>query len=737
MRIFASVSGRRDQLIAAFLLLASLLLIYPSTASAETQVLHVGLEDSYALSNAITYLEDAGGRLTLDGILGAEAQQRFAPLAREREATNFGLTPSAFWLRATLRRQPSAASHWLLEIAYPSLDKIELFIPRDGGFERQVSGDLLPFTARPFPHRNHVFPIELASDQARTLYIRVESQGTVTVPVRLWQPAALWQYDQKSYTSLSLYFGMLMGLALYNLLLYFSLHDRLYLTYVAFAACMAVGQSAMNGFGAQFLWPDWAWWTNVSLPTGMGATGFFATMFTRDFLSTAIKLPRLDRVLVALAVLFILSSAAALFLPYWISAWMINVVGVIFSVLVVITGVYSLCQGHPGARYFLLAWSLLLVSAGAISLHNFGVLPSNILTINSLLVGSAIEMLLLSFALADRINVTLREKVLAQADAIAAEQRLSVAHGELEQINRTLEQTVAERTQHLSEALDFSETVMLNSPLPMRVYAAGGQCVMVNEAYAHLMGGTREELLAQNFRNFVSWRKSGLLDDGLTALAQHSPQRREVQLLTSFGKELWLDYRILPTYLNGEDHLLVQCVDLTERKRLEEELRHIAFHDSLTRLPNRRLLLDRLGQAMRASKRQNSHVAVLYLDLNKFKQLNDAHGHDVGDRLLIEVADRLRQVVRDSDTVARLGGDEFVVLMEGLGEERQPAVEYATFVADKIRGALGTEYIFGDTHYLGSVSVGIKLFIGDEGDPDQILKEADTAMYAAKKAQNT
>jgi diguanylate cyclase (GGDEF)-like protein len=204
-------------------------------------------------------------------------------------------------------------------------------------------------------------------------------------------------------------------------------------------------------------------------------------------------------------------------------------------------------------------------------------------------------------------------------------------------------------------------------------------------------------------------------------------------MVTSFGKKLWLDFQMLPVPLNGEDHLLVQCVDLTELKHQEEELRHNATHDALTGLPNRRLLLDRLGKAARASKRLNSYAAVLFLDLNKFKQLNDAHGHDVGDLLLIAVADRLRQFVRDNDTVARLGGDEFVVVLEGLGAQAMHASEYVAIVADKIRGTLGAEYILGDIHYLGSASVGTKLFLGD-CEPDQILKDADAAMYEDKKA---
>lgn len=297
-----------------------------------------------------------------------------------------------------------------------------------------------------------------------------------------------------------------------------------------------------------------------------------------------------------------------------------------------------------------------------------------------------------------------------------------------------LEQRVAERTVHLSEALEFNETMLLNSPLPMGVYDESGQCVMVNESYARFVGATREALLAQNFHEIASWQKTSLLGDCLAALRLHLPQQREAHTVTSFGKDVWFEYRILPRHLKGQNHLLIQFFDLTERKQMEEQLRELAFHDPLTRLPNRRLLLDRLKQAMRFGKRDSGYLAVLFLDLNKFKALNDTYGHDTGDRMLIEVARRLQGVVRDSDTVARFGGDEFIVLLSGLGSDFERAAQYAESVVEKIHSALSVEYRFDNIHFQGSASVGIKLLLGGDHDPGQILKEADAAMYEIKKA---
>jgi len=296
-----------------------------------------------------------------------------------------------------------------------------------------------------------------------------------------------------------------------------------------------------------------------------------------------------------------------------------------------------------------------------------------------------------------------------------------------------LEQHVIERTAHLSEALEFNETMLLSSPLPMGIYAETGQCVMANEAYAGFAGATREALMAQNFHEIASWQRTSLLGDCLTALKLHTSQQREAQMVTSFGKEVWFEYRILPRHLKGKVHLLIQFFDLTERKRVEKELRHLAFHDSLTRLPNRRLLLDRLTQALSLGKRENSYLAVLFIDLNRFKQLNDNYGHDTGDQMLIEVANRLRYIVRLSDTVARLGGDEFIVLLTGLSTDAEQAAQHTESVVEKVRSALNAKYVIDNIHHQGSASVGVKLIPGGDVDPDQILKEADLAMYHIKK----
>ena len=223
------------------------------------------------------------------------------------------------------------------------------------------------------------------------------------------------------------------------------------------------------------------------------------------------------------------------------------------------------------------------------------------------------------------------------------------------------------------------------------------------------------------------------------------PVTFEVQQRCKDGRLIWAEVLSKP---ERDEHGTIVGFhgvtrETTERKQMQDQVRQLAFFDPLTNLPNRRLLNDRLGQVMTASKRSACHGALMILDLDNFKQLNDTQGHLVGDLLLIEVARRLTRCVRAMDTVARFGGDEFVVLLSDLNADAEASATQVHIVAEKIRASLSEPYLLTAKHpeqadtiveHCCSASIGMVVFIGNESTQDDILKWADAAMYQAKAA---
>ena len=210
----------------------------------------------------------------------------------------------------------------------------------------------------------------------------------------------------------------------------------------------------------------------------------------------------------------------------------------------------------------------------------------------------------------------------------------------------------------------------------------------------------------------------------------------EYRILRPDGSERWIYARAFP--VRDEEGKVFRVAgiaeDITRRKKAEEEICSLAFYDALTGLPNRRLFIDRFHAALPVSARHNNYGAILFIDLDKFKALNDTLGHDCGDLLLIEVAARIKSCVREMDTVARLGGDEFVVLTEEISDDRDEASHKVGLVGEKIREALVRPYRLKEHEYHGSPSIGISLYHGNEETVGELLQHADLAMYQAKNS---
>lgn len=564
-----------------------------------------GNEQGLNLQPYVSLLHDPSGKLTLEQV---EAGTLPFETAAARRDLNFGFTPQVLWLRVQLRSNAPQTALWRVEFNYSALDQIELFQRSAQGLQRQQGGDSIAAQDRNIGHRNPVFSVQLAPGEERSLYFRAQTTGNMTLSLAIWQSDAFQRHSEAQYVVLSIYFGMLLALASYNLLLFSVLRERAYLFYVLFVCGFAGGMLSLNGFGAQYLWPDSPYWNNHALPFLLTLSAAFAMLFVRDFLDARQQAPAWHRVLGRLGYSELLIAPATLAMPLVDAGRILSVLVVLNCLLLFSYGLSSVRRRLPGAGIFLLAWSLLMIGAVIMALRNFALLPSNFITLNAMQIGSSLEILLLSFGLAARFNQLKQQKNRAQQATLEAQQQTMAALQAQEQV---LELRVTERTEALATA--------------------------------------------------------------------------------------------------------------------NELLRELALKDPLTGLANRTALKQQLEQTLHRAQRRHSTVALMLLDLDGFKSINDRLGHEAGDQVLLQVAQNLLSCARETDLVARLGGDEFVLLCEDIQSQ-----EHAGKIAERFLQAITSPIQWADQWLTVEASIGIALNLGEETESATLLRRADQAMYQAK-----
>ncbi|MEB0139053.1 MULTISPECIES: EAL domain-containing protein [unclassified Undibacterium] len=293
---------------------------------------------------------------------------------------------------------------------------------------------------------------------------------------------------------------------------------------------------------------------------------------------------------------------------------------------------------------------------------------------------------------------------------------------------------------------DMTERKRIEADLQIAAIAFEGQegmvitdehrtILRVNQAFSRMTGYSREEALGQSTRLLKSgMHGSSYYQDMSTQLDEYGYWQGEIWNRRKNGEIYpeWLTITAVKAKDGKPIHYVAAMQDITQRKATEAKLEHLAYHDPLTGLANRRLLLDRLQHGLASNSRNLRHGAVLFLDLDNFKTINDIHGHATGDLLLQQVALRLAQNISKGDTLARIGGDEFALILENLSDQIGPTAIMAKTNATNILEQLKLPYWIDGHDYHTSASIGIQLFNGDSSSAEELLKQVEVAMYQAK-----
>jgi diguanylate cyclase (GGDEF)-like protein/PAS domain S-box-containing protein len=274
------------------------------------------------------------------------------------------------------------------------------------------------------------------------------------------------------------------------------------------------------------------------------------------------------------------------------------------------------------------------------------------------------------------------------------------------------------------------------APVAYFTVDSNGVNLQANLTAASLLGVSRETLLQQSLSAFVVNEDNFYLFRHKTLNSEKNVSTIcELKIRRSDNTLFWAHLvGICVPEEDGAKVLRIVFNDVSAQHHDAEEIRRLAFFDPLTSLPNRRLLLDRLSHALYTTSRSGHYAALIFLDLDHFKLLNDSLGHGMGDLLLQQVANRLKNCVREGDSLARLGGDEFVVLLEALDQNDKNAAMQAEAIARKILYVLGKDYLLHQQTYTITASLGIIMFMHNHSEMDELFKHADIAMYQAKAA---
>ena len=556
----------------------------------------------HSLAPHTGYYHDLAGKDDLAASTRKLSAGAFKPLPGQ--SASFGFQDGAFWFHAQVVNRDSPDDQWLLVQEYALSDRIDLYaMYADGRVVHSEGGDHLPFSQRNIRYRHPNFWVALPQGQTVNLLVRVQSESSMQVPLRLHTPSAFIEQSRDAQFAIGLYYGILLALFTYNLVLWLTLRDASYFWYLFHITAFGLVLFTLNGLGFEYLWPDSWWLADHMVPLSICLALLGMQQFARNFLQLKQRWRFGDRVAVGIITFFLLLSVAAIALPYSKVTPLASAAVFPSICWILVETVVVLRRGYKPAWLFLVAWFLFLLGTGMFSAIAFNLVPKNFITEYGVQIGSAVEMLLLSIALGYRYAGLRNENE-------------RIVHEARDQ----LEDKVEQRTFELRNAL-------------------------------------------------------GQLEDA--------------------------------------------------HQRLSESSRH----DGLTDLYNRSHFREAFEHLISEARNSNRPIALLMIDLDHFKRINDTYGHLVGDDCLRWTSNTMAGLLAPHGALlARFGGEEFIAALPGMD------LSQASAVAEQLRQSLNRRpCISGDRVIPVSASIGVhSVDVSAKDSIDSALQVADQALYTAK-----
>ncbi|MBS0459373.1 MAG: GGDEF domain-containing protein [Proteobacteria bacterium] len=559
-------------------------------------------DNSFQLSPGLRYWHDQRANASPEQAFSQAQTDVFAPLPGGNPA--FGFQTGAYWFYLPIENMQRDEPRWLLVQEYALSDHLDLYLRYpDGHVEHQQGGDHVPFYNRFVRFRHPNFRIDLPAGTRVELLLRVQSESSMQVPLVLFTPQAFAELMRDTQFANGLYYGIVLALLCYNLVLWLMLRDSSYFWYLLHTLAFGLVLFTLNGYGFEYLWPTSAWLADAAVPISICLALMGMQMFSRSFLDLQARWPAGNIACLVMVGVFGAMGVASIWLPYSTATPIVSRAVLLGIAWIITASVVMLLRGYKPARLFLLAWSMFLIGTTAFTLLAFAILPQSFWTQYGVQIGSALELLLLSLALGHRYAGLRNANIRLVQDA-----------------NERLERGLIDRTRELR-----------------------------------------------------------------TTLAQL-----------------------------GEANV---------------KLQEFSRRDPLTGAYNRRHFHEALTKALDTSGNKHKSQALLLLDIDHFKRINDQYGHLVGDDCLKSISRSINEIAQTlNGLAARYGGEEFVLLLPGTD------ARMALQTAETVRLRIQQTIIHSHGHVIQlSASIGVHT-IGVQQDilPDEAIRLADEALYRAK-----
>jgi len=404
------------------------------------------------IGNSVKLLEDPTNKLTIkDVMLSSDFK------TSEQDVPNMGVTSSSIWVWFKVKNN-SSQNLLLIELANPIIDEVELYTVLDNGtYTIKKIGEYERFSLRDYNHPSYVFDLPVLKDKTVSCFLKLKSKEQIVVPIKLGSPNAILDSIREKDLLFGVYAGIMLVMFFYNAFVYLSTRDRSYLYYIVYILFVGLTQSCFQGYTFQFLWPNSPWLADRSVVLLSAFVGISAAEFARLFLNTQKYLPGITKILyffyASYIICIVFAVAGKQIIP------LVDITALLISFYLLGVAIMIARKGYRPAKFFLTAWVTFLIGVIVFALKNMGVLPYNNITIYTMPAGSAIEAILLSIALADRINILKKEKEESQSVMVLALQENEKL---IKEQNIVLEQKVNERTGELKETNNQLNVTLAN-----------------------------------------------------------------------------------------------------------------------------------------------------------------------------------------------------------------------------------------------------------------------------------